>query len=423
MRRQLYGPNYVTTASDRAQRMASRCHVSDEGLVSGRVGASHAETGNVRINHVSPPPTDSFRAGHVTFVGEEIEHIANNVVGDLNMSNSDCLLDLDNDVLEQAVHSRSHLTFDSTATDYVTIDEGTFRDRRSSIRAIEPRVENNAMSSNFTSSPRAVNHEQIRFVAPVPANQLQGNFVHQGLSKTDSIVIMELLRKLKDVDASNEFELVTFLKDLMPIFNVSPSHDNEIIKLLLPKVKGQLFQLWIESVSAQSGWNNLHVEILDRFIPSMRRREIESIELDRPQRIEETFSDYCEHLLSTAFALKTNLSENDVIEIALNKCRPETKSHFSFDSRPRTIQELRRLATRVTSAVRAETRYFGPTIFTPQFHTPPPQIIPSQRPRQPFPRRNDSNDLRNRPAERIIKCFRCNQEGHLARNCRSSLNW
>lgn len=237
------------------------------------------------------------------------------------------------------------------------------------------------------------------------------------------MVIVELLNNIIPVDGTDEVQLVKFLKDLMPIFDISPSCSAEIIKLLIPKVKGQLFQLCMEAVTAHASWNSLHEEILLRFIPPLRRREIMSIELERPQQLTESYAEYVEHLLSVAFALKTNLTEKEVIEIALSKCRPEIRSHFNFGRMPDNIYELRNLASRITSAVRAEERYFG----NPLQRTFTNRNFQSSVAQPGFKRGNPthpnhSSDLRQRPKERIVKCFRCNSEGHIARNCRSSLN-
>lgn len=243
------------------------------------------------------------------------------------------------------------------------------------------------------------------------------------LSKTDRTVIIELLRKINTVDATDEFQLVIFLKQLRPIFEIAPNCSGEIVKLLVPKVSGQLFELWMEAVSAGADWQSLHCEILERFLPSMRRREIEAIELERPQRTDETFSDYVEHLLAVAFALKTRLSEQEVIEIALSKCRPETRSHFSFVNPPKSVFELKTLACKITSSVKAEIRYFGTTSNPNLFNIGNASRSGGMRNNQQnFPVFRQ-NSFRNRPEERIIRCFKCNNEGHIAKNCRINLNW
>lgn len=421
MRRQSYGPSYRTTADDRNARMLERARVSF-------LPSTSPCTGDPRNMSLTPPLVTS-QEPH-TRSSDPVEVISSQFL------NSDCLLDLDNDVIEHMA------TVDRTG-----IVESTINDRFNQVLDISTATEYNGFGDRVLCQPLSRNrsYRMASSPPPPPVPQPIPTQVHrqqtcshdacigvfpptqpQGknfLSKTDHIVIIELLKGVKPTDASDELELVSFLKGLLPLFNISPSCECEIIKLLIPKVQGQLFQLWMESISAQTQWNVLHCAILDRFIPPMRRREIESIELERPQRENETFSEYVEHILSVAFALKTNLSEREVIEIALNKCRPETRAYFNFSKKPTEIGELRNLASNVTSAVRAEERYFGKSR-TYVFNNSARAY--SSRPNHSRQASNETanhpSDLRQRPTQRITKCFKCNQEGHIARYCRSNLN-
>jgi hypothetical protein len=240
------------------------------------------------------------------------------------------------------------------------------------------------------------------------------------MSKSDRTVVTELMKRVQNVDGSDEFAVVQFLKALKPILDIVPSFELEVIKLLTPKVTGQLFEIWIQAISSGVNWEILHLEILDRFIPALRRREIEILELDRPMRTDETFSDYCEHVIAAAFALNTRLTEGEIIEIVLSKCRPHVKTHFVFGTMPQTLAELRSLAYKVTSSVRAESRYFG--------NGPSPNVFNVQNASRPVLGRNIAdnfpqpvnNVFDNRPARttRVVVCHKCNNEGHIARNCR-----
>lgn len=240
------------------------------------------------------------------------------------------------------------------------------------------------------------------------------------MNKSDRTVVTELLKRVQNVDGSDEFAVVQFLKALKPIFDIVPSFELEVIKLLTPKVTGQLFEIWIQAVSSGVNWEVLHLEILERFIPALRRREIEILELDRPMRADETFSDYCEHVIAAAFALNTRLSEREIIEIVLNKCMPHVKTHFVFGTIPQNLAELRSLAYKVTSSVRAEGRYFGnvasPNMFNVQNASRPlyGQNIAANYPQAT----NNVLDNRAVRTNRVMVCHKCNNEGHIARNCR-----
>lgn len=225
------------------------------------------------------------------------------------------------------------------------------------------------------------------------------------LSKVDRTVVMELIKKVKGANGNDEVQLVNFLKDIRPLFEISPQASNEIIKLLLPCVSGPLFKLWLDAVSQAVSWDLLHTAILDQFIPPLRRREIESLEIDRPQRHNEDFAEYTEAVIGMAFAINTRLTEQEVIDVILNKCHPSSRLHFGFSNPPGNIGELRALATRVASSIKAEQRYFGDR----------------SRQRTHSIVRN-SSERPSQSGRGEVKCFRCNAHGHIARNCRQNLN-
>lgn len=406
MNRLSFGPAYATTAADRNARMANRLRSQGP--------SQEAPGGSSRVG-------DSLwygdRVSHVAFreVNVELGAGAHSTRNDVTLqheitgANID-LMDVDNEVLE------SYATIDEVGES--RIDRGACCDGHvvESGQRVVPR-HHVATASHppppqvpGRSSPRhdypSACEESFRLPRPASAGQM---------SKTEIAVVREMLNKINVVDGTDELGLVNFLKNLSPVFQIAPNCSQEIIKLLIPKVTGQMFSLCVEAVAAQVEWDDLHNEILSRFIPPLRRREIASFELDRPQTPNETYAEYVEHLVSVAFALKTSLSESEVIEIAIRKCRPEIRSHFVFGQLPTSISQLRSFANSVTSSVRAELRYFGgpPTGFQGGNF----QHTRNSRANPPM-----ANDFRNKPREKITKCFRCQQEGHIARNCKVALN-
>lgn len=148
--------------------------------------------------------------------------------------------------------------------------------------------------------------------------------------------------------------------------------------------------LWMNAVSTRSTWEKLHGDILNYFLTPLRLRELQLFAVERPQKLGELFMDYVEECIVSAFALKVQLSEHDVIESILNRCLPETRMHFSFDRKPNSLGELRSLAGRVSNSLKSDIRYFGQCMpiqnhpqqnyFTPiQHNFSPPEPTPKAK--------------------------------------------
>lgn len=240
------------------------------------------------------------------------------------------------------------------------------------------------------------------------------------MSKSDRIVVTELMKRVQNTDGSDAFAVYQFLKAVKPIFDFVPGFEREVIKLLTPKVTGRLLDVWIRFVFDGRSRDELHVEILDLFISELRRREIEKLEVDRPMRRDETFIDHCENVIAEAYALVSRLSIQEVIEIVLSKCRPRVNTHFVFSTAPQTVEDLMSLAYKGTNAVRAESRYFG--------NETSPNTLNVQTASRPgigwniagsYPRPiNNVFDNRSVNTNRIVACHKCNNEGHTAPDCR-----
>lgn len=262
-------------------------------------------------------------------------------------------------------------------------------------------------------------HPNYQWLQMVPASN-QGLFRSNDLTKTDRTVLMELIKNVSVADGSDEIQLLNFLKELKPLFDISPADSSQIVKLLIPKTKGQLFKLWVDAATSNVSWEDLHRAILVYFLPVGRLGELEALELDRPQRPGESFVEYVDNVVAVAFALRTNRTEDEVIESVLCKCDPATKAHFAFNNKPRNIIELKMFANKVTGSLKTERRYFGPpaSVTDRNMRLATGPVFSGQNP-QNFLRPRVSTTDRDAPKERVVRCYKCHGEGHIARNCRS----
>lgn len=414
-----FGPSYRTTAEDRRNRISARNNHMHDVMAGqdgqGRSRLSVAEASNL-LSHPHPTTQSAGRAlassSHIPLLPNEL--------GPGLAHHSDSLLDISNERLEQLVTLDDCMATNvrgMNINSFLRVSPGVNDLDHTSYANVQGMTEvggghhlsGDPHFTRYRTVPRVLNEPRV--VDKIPSQ----------LGKTDRTVVMELINKLEVVDGSEEIKLVDFLRNILPIISVSPEHNQEVIKLMIPKVRGRLFNLWMDGVVKRVCWDELHTGILDTFIPAMRRREIEAMELDRPQQAQESFAEYCENLIAAGFALKSRLGEQDVIDIIMNKCHPMNKTHFTFGDYPKTLGELRSLVTRVTSAIRAERRYFGQD--ANQERNLGGHRSGSSGTRPTLPGHPNVHRLSTgRSSSRVLRCFRCHQEGHMARNCSANLN-
>lgn len=453
-----FGPAYRTTREDRLRRGLIRAEAAV-------AGAAWAEPSGHNLSADTFPSSSNAIVGtpqqynnywrstpivpHTLCPPHEptLEpHVQPSAIDLIDLTDTENLMDIDNTLLENLATVDEvgptgfidQLLGQQCSSEYAQVNPQSFR-RVTTFREAP-------FSRNLVGNLRE--HE----VRPCmrPDNQLgriEMNQASRYLAKTDRLVVLEIIKNVRPVSGSDERELVEFLKQLRPVFEIDPYNSNEVIKLLLPKVTGQLFNLWMRAVTSNANWEMLHTEILNHFLTPMRLRELQLVVVERPQRIDEQFVEYVEDCIMSAFALRVGLSERDVVESVLNRCRPETRHHFTFGRKPNTIEELRHLASKITNTMKADARYFGGSVSNnvpvpynnmhmprqnPPYNNMPYPIVPYNN---YMPHQNLQNTSFSRPpthfqhqhSQRIprpnnVVCHRCGNTGHIARYCNLSLN-
>lgn len=422
--------NFLTTRADRIQRNNARTAVHGEG--------SLACSNTRRVEH--DPRQQQLSAPEAPPCTVLPHSTLRTNIPSSGFSPNLSLLDISNDALEtlitvdedQCVNIRHNFANVSNPQVNLIDFEQEISDE-TEYRNIDPtsfRRQTNVFDSYVGPMPlNLTQHFNDNFPMRRPEQQLGTNVVRSRpdceMSKTDRDVINKLIDTVIPITGSDERALIQFLKRLRPIFEISPENSKEIIKLLIPKVNGQMFQIWMQAVSSKVEWDVLHVTILNYFLSPQRIRELQLFEIERPQRPDEQFMDYVEDCISSAFALKTIMTEREVIESILNKCLPQTRLHFTFGAKPSTINELRCLAGSVTNAIKSDQRFFGHTnMVGPEAYVGP--SIPDRSHEQAFQNvpnnRRYNSGTRGRGNNSRIVCHRCGNQGHIARSCRAPLN-
>lgn len=79
--------------------------------------------------------------------------------------------------------------------------------------------------------------------------------------------------------------MIKFLKQLRPIFKIDGDNSQEVTKLLIPKVTGQLFTFWMNAVSIRSSWETLQGDIINYFLTPLRLTVVRSRKAAKPGRV------------------------------------------------------------------------------------------------------------------------------------------
>lgn len=417
-----FGPNYRTTARDRANRwlglpVSTPVDTERFATEAGPSGA-RASTHQFPLLQPTSAPAPAPSGAPLLLLTDNAAN-NNHTAPSPHSSSTEhtSLMDLDNDILEG----------------YATIDRTGVRFGENIYMQNHPHISVHPQSSNNLPPLRrqfyepnligATGHSTIRNTVAMRPDQQLGHLqlarMSNELSKTNRMVVLELIKPLKPITGANEKELVEFLKFLKPIFSIDYDSSEEIIKLLLPKVQGQMFNLWMRAIGANANWDQLHSEILNTFFSNLRLRELQLSVIQRPQAHSEQFLDYVEDTISAAFALKVQLTENDVIESILSRCLPETKQHFMFSNKPQSIEELRSFASRVSNSIQSDLRWFGQPNTQPTYPQHPGNISQS-RTHPPNP--NGQRLPHTQQGRPNIICHRCGNRGHIAKHCRAHLN-
>lgn len=236
--------------------------------------------------------------------------------------------------------------------------------------------------------------------------------VEESLSVTDRICVTELVKSLPKCSGSDEKQLITFLRKVIPVFSIAPRAENEVVKLILPSTSDHLFAVWLSGIQTRQSWNDLHASILYKFFPGVHRKRLETEYVLRQQLPNESFSDFVEDIVGTAQALQLSWPEYYLVDIIMSNLAPHVRSHLVLQNRPLSINDVRCLASNVSASMAADNRYFSNFLQQPQ------NFSSVTRTNRNFgPQATTSFFSHPPPHVKQTQCFRCNGFGHIAKNC------
>lgn len=269
------------------------------------------------------------------------------------------------------------------------------------------------------------------------------------LSNTNRTVILELVRNITVCDATDDCELLHFLKKISRLFLISPGSDSEIIKILLPLTKGQLFHLWIDSISKNFNWEKLHVTLLETFFPDSKYRRTAHTYFERHQRLNEDFPSFVEDIIETHEILKLEWKEVEIIQLILDNMIPQLRSFILFESKPTTFSDLRKFAIQLKGRHENDQNFYQSNNLQPPHthsflrtpihqlpynyvntnysHHPHRQTLSRNLPQPRHFENTNTYEYRNTPQYNRYNnnrpyCTFCNIQGHTTNMCRRKQN-
>lgn len=204
------------------------------------------------------------------------------------------------------------------------------------------------------------------------------------------------LRNVKTCDGLVTNELVQFVKILFKVQKETRLTDKQILEIFVTKSQSPLLDVMLNNTE-----NSLEIvkqEILKSFVPISVREDLIRQHVTRHQETNEPLPLYLNRVKEYAKVLNCPYTEAELVELIIIGLNPKCRVNLSLVKNLNTIADLEKacihsLSIDVKNNLRCSEERSNP--------------VTRQVPQQSFQHR----------APFTKKCYVCNREGHLARNC------
>ncbi|XP_054266844.1 uncharacterized protein LOC128989016 [Macrosteles quadrilineatus] len=222
--------------------------------------------------------------------------------------------------------------------------------------------------------------------------------------------IAGVLSDIRPVDGLEVEPLLEFLGKVLHLKEFPGMEDSVVLELLVPLCLRPLGDKLLDCLKRGVNFDNFHSEVLELFVPFrvMERLKVERV--FRPQKFDETLSQYVGDICGVWRVLRLGIPENQLVDIVLQGLKPEERSRLIFAPKPSSFADLDRLVILSRSVQDADCKREHVAGHLPRTGPHPAVASVCRGPETPQRQRHP------------IVCFGCGQTGHMRRECRQRVN-
>lgn len=204
------------------------------------------------------------------------------------------------------------------------------------------------------------------------------------------------LKCLKPTNGLCVNELLDFIKVMLKLNKETHLSDHKILEVVLGYANGPLYNKLVECRQLGKSLGDVHIMLLNYFVPLGLRENLKRDLVNRPQKHHEPLSCYIISVKENAKLLNCMYSEAELVKLIIMGLNQVTRCRLALTKEPTSFEELELLCVHEQNVAYEDSRrgVIKPKVASFQIAS------------------------HNAP----IKCYNCNKVGHIARHCRQPVN-